>query len=184
MLISPRVLAKKYAIAFVDVYRCEFCDDFLNGLSALNLFLKKNRYLYVYLMIPSVSLDIKKKVLDTLSKTFNLSNGMKKLIGVLLEHDRIEILDKVVIQIIRYYRKQVGEEFFRVSSSHELGEKEKETVIKFIKHHSKNKVKAKFFIDERLIVGLRIKSNTFLWERSISKQLRDVKQFMFRQAGL
>ena len=38
--------------------------------------------------------------------------------------------------------------------------------------------------DEKLIIGLRIQSLTFLWERSIAKQLRSVKRSIFKQVGL
>jgi len=184
MFVSSNIIAKTYATAFVNVYFDDLSDDYINRLSKLAIFLKSNKQPYIYLRIPKIPQEVKIKALNKVAQAFNLEEGIKKLMYALLETDRIEILDKVLNQIKIVYQRQAGVELFEVISSHSLSDEEKEKVLIFIKANSKYKVKAKFIVDKKLIVGLRIKSNSFLWERSIVKQLRDIKQFMFNQAEL
>jgi len=184
MFISSNVIAKKYATSFVNVYFSGLSEEYTVQITNLELFLKLNKQLYIYLRIPKISHEIKVKVLDKIAQKFNLEDGIRKLMHTLLESDRIEILDKVLYQIKIVYQKRTGEELFEVISSHFLSDGEKDKVLTFIRANSKFKVKSKFIIDKNLIVGLKIKSHNFLWERSIAKQLIDIKQFMLNQAGL
>ncbi|MFH1644363.1 MAG: ATP synthase F1 subunit delta [bacterium] len=182
--VLPDVIAKKYAEAFVNLNLEDISLDYLNKIIALGDFFKRNRYAYVYLHIPTISNKVKIKALDRIANFFDLQEKMKRLMYVLLDSDRISILDRVIKFIEIVYRKRKGIEVFKAISSHPLTEKEKEKTCLFIKNNVENKVLVKFLVDPKLIVGLRIQSNSFLWERSIEKQLNDIKKFMLSQAGL
>lgn len=184
MNVKESVMAKKYANAFVNLYFDEFTDTFLRKLTNLADFFKKNRYAYVYLRIPTISRRVKTEALDKIASAFKLEIEIKKLMYALLDNDRISILDTVLNYIQVVYRFREGIEIFKSISSHPLAQEEKEKVKLFIKNNTKNKILIKFLVDEKLIIGLRIQSNDFLWERSIEKQLNDIKKFMLRRAGL
>lgn len=182
--VLPDVIAKKYAEAFVTLYLKDISADYLNKISALGSFFKRNRYAYVYLRIPTIPRKVKNKALERIAAFFDLQVKMKRLMYVLLDDDRISILDRVIKFIEIVYRKKKGIEVFKAISSHPLSKEERDNVCLFIKNNTKNKILAKFLVDPKLIIGLRIQSNSFLWERSVEKQLNDIKKFMLSQAGL
>jgi len=184
MPVRVSVLANKYAIAFLNLFFPKISDEFIDKLVSLESFFKKNRLFYVYLRIPSLSYLVKKKALDLLCSEFELDNSVIRLMYLLLDQGRIEIIDKVLGKIVTFYRCRKNIELFNVTSSHALSDSEKEKVTKFIKHVAEKKVLADFIVDRNLIAGLRIQSSSFLWERSIAKQLRDVKRSIFKQVGL
>jgi len=182
--VSSRIVAKKYAVAFLNQYFNELSTDYIKRLSTLGRFLKKNRYFYIYLLVPSVPVLEKQKALSRIAQAFDLEKSTKKLMFVLLDHGRIEILDNVLHQIIFYYRRRKNIQLYRITISHPITKKEECKVIDFIKHIAPTAVVADFVVDQSLISGFRVQSNTFLWERSISKQLRDVRRSIFKRVGL
>ena len=184
MQVEINLIAKKYAVAFLNVFYSEISNNNLEKWIKLKKFLYKNKLFYVYLRIPSISYFTKQKVLVRVAQALELGKPITKMMLLLLDHGRIELLDLVLDKIIALYRKKINVREFKVSSSHDITDDEKKAIIEFIKSISNSGVLAEFVTDESLIAGLRIKSLTFLWERSIAKQLRSVKRSIFKQVGL
>lgn len=178
MQVEANIIAKKYATAFLNLYIDELTEHDILTISNLSDFLLNNRQFYVYLGIPSVSYLIKQKALNRVAQELNLCKPLKKLMFVVLDHGRIDILDKILKQIDDCYKIKKNIETFVISSSHEITDVEKDKILKFVKNETKSTVDAKFLIDKNLISGLRISSYKFLWERSISKQIRDVRKLI------
>jgi len=183
MQVKVDIIAKKYAVAFLNLYINEVTDVHLDKIIKLEDFLKKSKMFYIYLHIPSISIFIKQKALNRIAEKLELPRIIKRLMFVLLDQGRLEILDDILKQIIICYRRMKNIKLFNVYSSHSITEEEKKSVIRFIKSATNVGVIANFNVDKKLISGLRIQSYTFLWERSIAKQLRDVKRFIFKQVG-
>ncbi len=184
MQVEINILAKKYAVAFLNIFSNEISDKNLEKWIELKKFFKKNRMIYIYLRIPSIPYLTKQKALVRISQALDLNRPITKMMLLLLDHNRIELFDFVLDKIILLYRKKVNSKLFKVSSSHDLTEREKEAVTEFIKSIWHGGVWTEFVKDEKLIAGLRIQSLTFLWERSIAKQLRNVKRSIFKQVGI
>ncbi|MFA5075207.1 MAG: F0F1 ATP synthase subunit delta [Candidatus Babeliales bacterium] len=184
MQIEANIIAKKYAIAFLNLYINELTEQDISAFSKLSDFLIKNRQFYVYLGIPGISYLIKHKALNRIAQELNLCKPIKRLMFIVLDHGRIDILDKILKQIDSCYKIEKNIESFFVTTSHEISEFEKNKILEFIKKATNSEVRARFLVNKNLICGFRIKSYKFLWERSISKQLRDVRKFIFEQAGL
>lgn len=184
MEVNANIIAKKYAVAFLNLYFDQMTNEFINKILKLKKILLINRLFYIYLRIPNISYFIKKKVLNKISQALDLDRPIKKMLFVLLDQGRIEILDIILHQIMIFYRKRKGIDFFKILSSSVLSDSEKKRVINFVENMSKKEIISDFIVDPKLICGLRIQSNTFLWERSIAKQLRDIKRFIFKQVGL
>jgi F-type H+-transporting ATPase subunit delta len=184
MKVGINIIAKRYAVAFLNIYFDQIDDDEIMFIVRMESFLKQNKMFYVYLRIPTISESVKKKALLKIFKEFCVKKPLEKLCFLLLEDGRIEILDMVLNQVVQCYRQRKGVTSFKITTSHDLSKDEKEKVILFVRYLAKNEVIAKFFVDEKIIAGLRIQSKNFLWERSVSKQLRDVKKTIFKQVGL
>jgi F-type H+-transporting ATPase subunit delta len=184
MNVSSNIIAKRYAIAFLNLYFDQISKGDIAFMLELEAFLKRNKMFYVYLRIPTIPESIKKKALLKILQEFRVKQAVENLIFLLLEDGRIEILDIVLCQVVQCYREKRGIQSFKIITSHNLSENEKEKVMLFVEHLAKNEVITKFLVDEKLIAGFRIQSKNFLWERSVSKQLRDVKKIIFKQVGL
>ncbi|MCK4650798.1 F0F1 ATP synthase subunit delta [Candidatus Babeliales bacterium] len=184
MNIKIYVIAKKYAIAFLNLYFDRISDKDIETICSLVQFLKLNKKLCIFLCIPSLSESVKKKVLIRVAEKFDLFEPLKKMMFVLLIHKRIEILEKVLEQVIIYYRERKCIKLFKITTSHLLSKSQKNDVVIFVEDMVKGKIVTKFFVNSKLICGFRIQSKNFLWERSISKQLGDVKKSIFKQVGL
>ena len=178
------IIAKKYAVAFINLHSRILDDESIKKVIKVRDFLKKNNMFYVYLRIPTIDHNIKKDALQRVITAFTLEKCFDRLFFQLLDDGRVEVLDKVLDQIVTCYRLSKDIRLFKITTSHELGDKERKDVIDFVEDISKKNVITKFFVDPKLICGFRIQSTNFLWERSISKQLRDIKRNIFKQVGV
>lgn len=91
------------------------------------------------------------------------------------------MLDEVIKKILFLHRQQEKKYHFVVSSSHELSREERQRIEEFIMAQIENHISTTFVVDKSLISGIRIKGKRFLWERSIAKQLRNIKQKLSRE---
>ncbi len=182
--VEEDIIAKKYALAFLNLYGDEYAPDSLEKFAALEEFIKDNQHLYVSLRIPNIPPSTKKLVLDKIAESFSLGGAMKTLMHRLLDDGRIEILDKVLRHIGWTYKRKYNIERFDVATSHTITKNQKDKIIAFIKSRSDATLHTRFVIDPSLIVGVRIESNTFLWERSVKYRLRTVGDELLRDREL
>lgn len=184
MQVEIDLITKKYATAFLNVFSDQITGANLEGWIKLKNFLSKNKFFYIYLRIPTISYLTKQKALIRVAQALNLQKPMIKIMFVLLDHGRIEMLDNVLKNIIILYRQKINTKLFKVTSPYDLNNSEQLVVQEFIKSIASCNVDAEFVVDKKLIAGLRIQSSTFLWERSVAKQLRGIKRSVFKQVGL
>lgn len=184
MLVLESKLAKKYARAFLNVYPQECTPQLLQKVEAFIAFLTATPLYLTMLSLPSIELSQKQSVVAQTVATFHLQPCTQSLLFLLLQQKRIELLPKILQKILFLAKQERDEESFTITSSHPLTGEEKNTVINFIKKHILKKIITTFTTDTSLISGIQIKSDTLLWERSIAKQLRNIKQMVLRQEEL
>ena len=181
MNVEESLIAKKYALAFLNVYFQELSAEYSKKLTALKKFVKQNKIFYATLILPALPLTTKQNLLKKILNALGLGNPTFILIFVLLNHGRIELLEKVLTQILFNYKKGLNVQHFTINSSHNLTASEKQKLIKFTNNLSPTKTEINFELAPQLISGIKIKSETLLWERSIAKQLRNIKKSILRQ---
>lgn len=166
---------KKYAQAFLNLYNDQLSAAVIGNLVACENFLTTHKNAGAYLSLSSIALEKKTALLKEICASFNLPTAFDKLSHVLLKNGHIEVLPKVLQKIISGNRLQKNIINFTVSLSHALGDQEKKSLVSFIKKNVSQEIMVDFIIDPSLICGIKIKSNTLLWERSIAKQLKTIK---------
>jgi len=185
MIITAEIISRKYAIAFSRVNRKIFNETLIDQVRVFADFLKNQRAFTAYLSIPSITLHTKITLIEKILHHFSLGSEFKDLIVLLLKHKRIDFLQPITMHIIDEYFKVQSIAPFSIYSSHLLHNDEKQHIINFIKQEIPSQtIQAKFYCSPELISGVRIKSDRFLWERSIRKTLRTVKQTMLQRMGL
>ena len=181
MIVLESQLAKKYASAFLNVCEKENHEVHLEIVSTFYDFITSNKVFQAILNLPSISIEKKHAIIEHVSQKLYLCKNINRLVFLLLEDKRIDMLGEILKKIILLRKQKLKEHHFFVSVSHEVTEKEKNQILKFIKSLVDTEVTASFIVDVSLIGGIKIKGNTFLWERSIEKQLREIEQTILRR---
>ena len=185
MLITSEIVAKKYALAFLNTLKQDLSSDTLQQLDLFATFLKRQKTVLAHLALPSLSNATKQILVQKITTHFGLSDLITRLIFLLMEKRYIHLLDVTIKQIIKQYQKRHAIAPFLISTSHPLQEDEKQRIIDFIvKIMPHNKIQPTFSVLPELISGIRIQNDTLLWERSINKLLQRIQQTTFKRAGL
>lgn len=186
MIITTEIIAKKYAVAFLNVFGKSISEESLQHIAHLEKAITAtHKKFLVLLSIPILSPAVKKHVIDEIATYFKLNTAFIQLMNTLIAHKRVHLLDQIIKHIINEYQKIHHLDVFTIEVSHALQEQEKTRIINFIKNFMpQHTIKTEFKVQPKLISGMRIKSDTFLWEQSIQKRLQLVKQNMFRRVGL
>jgi ATP synthase F1 delta subunit len=184
MLTQIESIAKKYALAYLNLYIDELTNVMVEDIAKLRKFLYKNKKLYAYLSIPKLSLEMKLNFVDRLCNWFSLSQSENTLIRLLIKQKRIDLLDSTLKKIVEEYYIRRGVVLVNVYTSHEIDAQQSIIISNFIQNHGKEKIEIKFFVDKSLINGIRVRSSRCLWEHSIRKHIKKFKNNLFQQAIL
>lgn len=185
MLTQIDSISKKYAIAYLNLYFNQMTDDAISNLIKLKKFLYKNKKFHAYLGIPKLSVETKINFIDRLCKAFNLSENEINFIHVLIKQKRIELINPIFKKIIELYYIQKNIFLVNVCTSCTINDKQKSIIINFVHNLIKKEdIKINFCVDKNLISGIKIKSNTLLWEHSVRKHLKILKNNLLQQAIL
>lgn len=176
MNINKSVLAKKYAQAFLNTYPHAITSVEYESLIKAVDHLEKQKAFFLILSVPTLTFDQRLSALHQQLKPFHLPNEIDRLLKLLLTQHRIALLPDILKQIIIVYEQWHTIMEFRISCSRSLTHNQESTLQRFISQKTGYHVKSKTIIDPTLIAGLRLQSNTLMWEYSITKQLRTIKE--------
>ena len=176
MNINKSVLAKKYAQAFLNTYPHAITSKEYESLIKAVHHLDKQKAFFLILSVPSLTFDQRLAALHQQLKQFHLPAEIDLLLRLLLTQHRIALLPDILKQIIIVYEQWHKIMEFKISCSRSLTNKQGTALQRFITQKTGYHVKSKTIIDPTLIAGLRLQSNTLMWEYSIGKQLRTIKE--------
>ncbi len=172
--------AKKYAQAFLNVFADEISTADFEKICSFAQFLAKHRRALFFFGLPHISFDEKVNIIDWLIKQFNLPHELKKLLILLIESGKAQLMHEVIHQVCEHYQMLNHIEPFEISSSHELKPAQLEEIKMLLERATKNMVHYSYHVDKDLIAGMRAQSSTKLWEYSIEKQLRLLARTAYR----
>lgn len=169
-------ICKKYAQTFFDKFADKIDESQIENIKNLAEFLKKNKNLLFILQLAFIDYKIKQDLIDKLFKKFNIIQEFKKLIDLLDLEIRISWLSDILLKLIDIYNINNNIMNFTIVSPILLNEKDILRVKNFLSRSTNKNIIYKVSIDKTLIAGLKIYSDTFLWEHSIKKQLLILKK--------
>lgn len=165
------IIAKKYAQAFINIFKKKLVFDDLKKLESFSEYLRKNRNIFVYAKLSLIDISVKKEVFDKLLSSFNLGDFFSDLVNLLIKHNRISLLPEVLDNIIKIYKNDNNIMEFNVISSDKLTENRLNLIKTFLSNKTQKDIIIKEKIDPNLIAGLKIYSDEFEWQNSIRHQL-------------
>lgn len=181
MYFESKILAKKYAVAFLNIFSdklkisdCDACENAAN-------YLQNNRSFIVLLQAPFISKKIKTEALKKMLDHFLLPSVIEKITDLLRVDKRLSLLPDVLMIIAQEYRARNDYVIFSIESAHALSKKDTDVVTSYLQRTTGKKIISTFKNNDALIAGLRLQSSTLLWEYSIRKQLQAIKKKFVRQ---
>lgn len=165
------VLSRKYAQAFLNCFIDDISLEGLSALHALELFLRTHQKVLFFLSLSHINVQIKKQFLKELFEKFKVTDSLNKLAHVLVDSKRGQLLYTVLQQIITMYKQRRQIASFAIEASHPLTESQIEIIQQFLARMLGCDIIYEYTIKKALIAGIRLQSDTQLWEYSIDKQL-------------
>jgi F-type H+-transporting ATPase subunit delta len=170
------VLAKKYAQAFLNLYIQSLSyDDYTTFKTAAEA-LKNNHSFFSLLNIPTLSLKQKTDALFAVLESLHISSSLNPLIKLIIKHQRIFLIPELFEALVQIYEQRKKIIPFTIMCSHTLQPQSLETLKKFLSKKTDAHITYNFVVNKKLIAGIRMRSDLFLWEYSVAKQLRTIRK--------
>ena len=167
-------LVNKYAHAYLHVSSDQLTThDILQYQQAAEFLHTHARALFL-LKVPVIPYQVKREALMQITERFKLHASIQPLIELLLEHKRAFLLADILDEISALYNQKKSIHTFTVTSSAQLSDDERKNIERFLADRVQGTIMYTYVVDKKLIAGIRLQSETLLWEHSIDKQLRDV----------
>ncbi len=172
---AQTMLARKYAQACINIFLDQINDQDCQNIKQAKQFLRVNHKIILLLGVPSLDFAEKKQALDLFADHFELPEVIKKLLFQLLKDNRTELMHEVLRALYRLYNESKKIMAFEITSSHQISDHDIGIIECFLAHTTKRVIIYEYKVNSQLIAGIRMQSDTFLWEHSIRKHLRKIQ---------
>ena len=185
MDIKEKIIASKYARAYLNLYFDTLTQENLDALAAFDKFLVAHKGVLCFLSLPGLTEQVWQNFLNQLYARFLLPLQLTKLIKSLLDRGSIYLLPLVIDNLLKEFWLRKNVVHFIVTSSHALDEQGKSKIISFLAEKTGAfEIKATFLLDESLIYGITMKSSTHMFEHSVARELKKVKESLLERVQL
>lgn len=179
MIISQKLIAKKYAKAYLNKYQDIFTQDDLDRICKAAYFLKNHTNFMLLLCAVGVDKSETTEMLDKFCNHFEFTASLQKLVDVLKERKHISFLREVLQDICALYKKRKNILELKIITANELDDADVKKIKSFVESQTRKNVVSSVQIDESLIAGLRLQSDFYLWDYSIASRLRSLQHTLF-----
>lgn len=167
-------LAKKYATAYLNLFDEQFDLNSIGRVhEAISFF--DHPEVQSALKLPTIASDCERDNLQRVLERFQLPVSLMRLVDLLLVHKRIVLFPDILVELSKLYKERHGIATYQIISSQKLDEKDLASINAFLSKLSGKHIISTEKIHESLIAGIRLQSETTLWEYSIRKQLNELK---------
>lgn len=175
---QERILACRYAKAFFNTYQDYIEYDDLYVLERAERFFIEHKEINFLMKVSSLSIKAKQDALVFISKQIGLKDVFITLLFLLIDKKRsslfVEVFKQLRLELKR--RKSITE--WMVTSSLVLNDVQKNTIEAFLKKIVGAHSICTYKQNQALIAGVRIQSDTLLWENSLQQRLQRITRFL------
>jgi F-type H+-transporting ATPase subunit delta len=171
-------VASTYARAFADVVLSARLDANVaaGGLREISRLLAESSDLRRVWENPAVPAEQKRRLLDAIAKREGIERHVRNLIAVLIDHRRIQFLERITQQLEKELDSRMGFAEARITSARELGDAEKRTLESQIEKATGKKVRAQFGLDPSLLGGAVVRVGSTIYDGSVKGQLEKIRE--------
>lgn len=175
MIISGVPIAKKYAIAYLNVYENELTGDDVKAILAACTFFKLHHSFMHLLCVISFDKTKMIQVCQNLVHDFGLPKSFNMLMSLLLKHKHICYFKEVLQDIYCLYKLRKNILELEIKTADTLDVHAVQVLETFFAQKSGKKIESNVSVDRSLIAGVRLQSDFFLWEYSVASRLRSLR---------
>jgi F-type H+-transporting ATPase subunit delta len=177
---AETVLARRYATALLRVCGDQFSQEDIDSLKHAVTFFKTHKAALYFLALPDLAARSKKDIVKKLFELVKLPACFQSLVRLLARHKRLRLLAPVLMCVIALYQEQHGIMNVHVQSSSLLDDAQLQVVRAFLSDKTGKKIIYTYAVKKDLIAGIRLQSDTLLWEYSVRKKLRAIRLSVIR----
>lgn len=176
MRISQVPIAKKYAIAYLNVYQNTLNHKDVEAIFTAFSFFKKNHNFMHILSVVTIEKGEMATIFENLIEYFCLPGSLYKLMVLLVKQKRVGYLPDVFQDIYALYKLRNNIIELEIKTADTIDLHAAQTFETFFSQQSGYKIESKIAVDKDLIAGVRLQSDFFLWEYSIASRLKTLEQ--------
>jgi F0F1-type ATP synthase delta subunit len=168
-------VAKKYAVAYIHVFKHDIDSTVLDNLQRAVYFLSNHKNMLFLLSLYETTAEEKGRIILQFITAFNLPASLQRLMNLLLQNKDICMLADVLRDVYCFAKKEFEIEDVMVSSSSPVSLDDQEVLLQFFGALAHKKCRITIKQDAELIAGIRIQSDTWLWEHSVAKNMKKLR---------
>ena len=174
-------LSSMYAKAFLNIYASEISSEEINSLFTAYNFLSNHQEFIFWLGVPTLPHSKKILLIDEFIEKLELPNTTKKLIQLLMSHKRIHLFRDVILATWHEYLRRNNMMHFMFNTSHALPFKDQKIMQQFLSDKTGKHIIYTHKINPQLIAGVRLLSQTLLWDDSIAYKLKRLETTLLKK---
>jgi F-type H+-transporting ATPase subunit delta len=165
------VAASRYAKALLDVLYPAKAEVGREQLLQFSSVLAQQPDARLLLENPTVPVEKRKGLVNKIGETLGLDSPIRNFLGLLIERNRLPLLDEIVASYEKFLDEKLGIVRARVTSALELDSRQREEVAARLQAMTGKKVRMEMFVDPSLIGGLVAQVGSTIYDGSIRHQL-------------
>lgn len=177
-------VSNRYARAFADVVTERKLDptQVRRELGLVTEMVQQNDELRRVWEAPALPAAQKRAVLDALAKRAGISPIVRNFAAVLIDHERIPMMDQIVRQFEVELDRRLNLAQAEITSARELSAEEKRVLEAEVGRLTGKQVRASYFRDPNLLGGAVIKVGSTIYDGSVLGQLNKIREHLI-EAG-
>lgn len=172
---GTHIIAKRYASAYLNAYDKDITLALLERVQGVIAFFKEYQSAQLVLKLSTVHGDQQRSNIKALLEAYKLPASLLTLVDTLSDQSRLALFPLVLEQLMVDYKKRHNIAEFTVTSPEPLSQEQLATIVQFLEAQTGKKIIVTEKIDQSLIAGIRLQSDTLMWQYSIEQQLNQLK---------
>jgi len=174
--LSVSAIAKRYAKALVTLgSEQKMVATYGQELTDMKELLTKETMLRLFLESPSFPMEKKAAILKDLVEAGNLSDGMRRFLGLLLTKGRLKLLPQIESQYRYFADELAGILRAQIYSAAKLNQTQKKAIGAGLEQLTGKKVEVTVNVRSALIGGLQANIDGKIFDGSIKTQLKRIE---------
>ncbi len=169
-----RILSRRYAQAFFNLFGTTLSQKNRDALQSFSTYIKEHKRAFFYVKVALIDDKTKIRIVGKLAQRYDLESILQPLLYVLATNKRLEILPLVSDQLIILYNSYHAISVYTIESSSSLNKNQTALILGYLEQKTKTTVQPIFKENKSLIAGIRALSDSYLWENSVYKKLKNI----------
>ncbi|WP_341749690.1 ATP synthase F1 subunit delta [Candidatus Tisiphia endosymbiont of Sialis lutaria] len=149
-------------------------DKIFEQVTIIDQFINDNPQIKAVIFSPVVKDIDKCKIIELITKNFNVESIVKRFLLILLKHSRMPILSSIVVLYQQLLNRNKNIKMVTITSAKILHSKEKQWLTKYLEDDFQQKVAIKFSQNQSIIGGIIIQYDSVVRDYSIAGMLKKI----------